>query len=241
MTAETTPVSIERALTLDILRGSYPVGSRLPTVRELAARYGVNPGTIQRVVARLETRGLVEARQGSGLRVNDPARDGDLSLVPYWLEATRDRPARAAAILDEFLEVRRLVAVRLLVRHRAAILARGAELQDAASRMAIAEGMEARRDADLAFARALLRATGNVIALGVLNTLARVLEELPEVAVAMYGEPEANADTMRRVLVALAGGAGDAADTIEAAMAIVDARTVQRFEELLGARAGERP
>lgn len=236
MASETTPTTIEHQLTLDILRGTYPVGSHLPTVRDLAARHGVNPGTIQRVVARLETRGLVEARQGSGLRVVDPQENGDFSLVPYWLEATLDQPARAAAILEEFLELRRLVAGRLLVKHREAILARAPELHALASALAEAQGLEARCEADLAFARALLRATGNLVGLAVLHTLAKVLEQLPEVAKAMYDDPEANAASMVRILGALVGGGDEAARTIDEAMAAIDARTVERFGAALRRR-----
>lgn len=240
MHSDKSPSAIEHALTQDILRGRYGVGSRLPTVRELAEQHGVNPATIQRVVSRLETRGLVTARQGSGLRVNDPAESGDISLVPFWLEATLDQPAQAVSILGDFLEVRRVIAVRLMVRHREALLVQAAQLQAAAARMLAAshEGVSALRDADMAFARAMLQATGNVVALGVLNTMARVLEELPVVAQAMYAAPATNAASMARVLQALREGGHGAAATIEQIMADMDAQTLARFEALLRARGG---
>ena len=41
-------------LTLRILKGEYPPGSKLPTVRELANQAGVNPNTMQRALAALE-------------------------------------------------------------------------------------------------------------------------------------------------------------------------------------------
>ena len=229
MSFETADAAIERAVTLDILRGRYPSGSRLPTVRELAGLHRVTPATIQRVVARLETRGLVEARQGSGLRVNDPRESGDIALVPYWLAATLDQPARALSILGDFLEVRRIVAVRLLVRHREAVLARVAELQGAAERLLAASSIDEIRRADLAFARALLAATDNVVALSVLNTLGDMLEHLPALAAAMYAKPSENAKAMVRVLRALAGKDKKVAEAIEQIMADVDARTVARF------------
>lgn len=240
---ETAPTAIERELTLDILRGRYAVGSRLPTVRELAEAHGVNPATIQRVVARLETRGLVTARQGSGLRVNDPAEVGDLSLAPYWLEATIDQPERAVRILGDFLEVRRVVATRLMVRHRDAIVSQGPALALAAAAMQRAprSDLDALREADLAFARALLRATGNVVALGVLSTMSRVLEELPVVAEAMYAEPERNAASMAAVVQALVAAPGDLAARIEGALVEIDERTLARFARLLKRRKATRP
>lgn len=237
----TAPAAIERALTLDILRGRYAASGRLPTVRELAVAHRVTPATIQRVVARLETRGLVTARQGSGLHVNDPATIGDLSLAPYWLEATLEEPARAVRILGDFLEVRRVVATRLMVRHRGEILAQAPVLAAAAEAMARAsEGdLDALREADLGFARALLRATGNVVALGVLNTMARVLEEVPSVAEAMYAEPERNASSMSAVLQALIEVPKDLDARIEAAFVTVDERTLARFERLLRRRSSK--
>ena len=42
-------------LTLRILKGQYPPGERLPAVRELAAQAGVNPNTMQRALAQLES------------------------------------------------------------------------------------------------------------------------------------------------------------------------------------------
>src|SRR5689334_16003765 len=70
---------IERQLALEILRGQRAPGSQLPPVRVLAQTHGVTAPTIQRVVDRLEAGGLVSARRGSGVTVNDPERTTDLS------------------------------------------------------------------------------------------------------------------------------------------------------------------
>ncbi len=227
--------AIERALSLDILRGRYAPGSRLPTVRELAAAHDVNPATIQRVVARLETRGLVVARQGSGLRVEDPRVVGDVGLLPLWLVALEGRPAEAARVLDEFLELRRALAARLLVRHREALLSRAGELGDAAARFVAAsgEGPRALAAADLAFTRALIELTDSTVARAVFNTLARVLDESPILAQAMYARPADNAHATREVLEALRRGGKGLAAAVERALQALDARTVTRVERAL--------
>lgn len=49
-----------------ILGGVYPPGGRLPPVRELAASAGVNPNTMQRALAQLETEGLVYTERTAG-------------------------------------------------------------------------------------------------------------------------------------------------------------------------------
>lgn len=236
-TVQNTAARIERSLTTAVLRGEYGKGTRLPTVRALAKSFSVNPATVQRALARLEHSGLVTARQGSGVVVNDPELSGDVSLMPAWLEALADQPARAAAMLDDFLEVRRILAARLIVRHRERLMTRADVLAAAAKRVADAkhEGLDALREADIAFARALLRETGNTVALAVLNTAARLVEEVPAVAEAMYADPDENVLSMSHVLTALLGPGGDAelATKVEAAIAAIDSETVSRFEALL--------
>jgi DNA-binding FadR family transcriptional regulator len=233
----TAPARIERALTLGILRGDYPAGTRLPTVRELAATFDVNQATIQRVIARLETRGLVTARQGSGLAVNETSA-GELTLLPYWIEATLDEPAQATKLLEGVLEVRRIIAVRLLVQHRDRLLQILAGMAaEATSIVAGARaGTEAFRAADLAMTRRLLVALGNPIALAVFNTVARTLDQVPLVAEAMYGAPQENMASWLRVMTAIRAGGPDLAEVVDRSMAEVDRASVDRFERLLAAR-----
>jgi DNA-binding FadR family transcriptional regulator len=233
-----TPALIERQLTLGILRGEYPAGSHLPTVRALATTFGVNQATIQRAVARLETRGLIRARQGSGLLVNDAAELGDVSLMPYRIEAALDEPRRAAMLLDGLLEIRRLVAARLLARHRDRLLAHFAEKAGEALAMlgTARTGTDAFKEADLSFARWLLRAIDNPVPLAIFNSVAKLLDEIPVVAQAMYAEPDTNLASIVAVMIALQRGAPDMGETIERAMSEVDARTLVRFERLLRER-----
>jgi DNA-binding transcriptional regulator YhcF (GntR family) len=49
-----------------IVTGIYPPGSKFPTVRELAADAGVNPNTMQRALAQLESMGLVNTNRTAG-------------------------------------------------------------------------------------------------------------------------------------------------------------------------------
>lgn len=240
---ENTAAGIERSLTLSILRGTYAPGSRLPTVRELAREYAVNPATIERAVSRLETRGLITARQGSGLKVNDPSRAGDVSLVPYWLESVFEDPDRAARILDDFLMARRLIAARTFVRYRDRLLEERDALGDAADAMIGADpgDIESFQEADLSFARLVLQKTGNTVAVAVFNTMVRVLDEIPIVARAMYAEPQKNVASMTVVFRAFVEGRSDLAEFIESAMAEVDDRTVSHFRRLLQARIDGEP
>ena len=57
---------IVRFLRVGIANGTYPPGSKLPAVRDLAMEAGVNPNTMQRALAELERRGLVFSERTSG-------------------------------------------------------------------------------------------------------------------------------------------------------------------------------
>ena len=54
-----------------IVTGVYPAGSRLPSVRELAAEAAVNPNTMQRALAELEEDGLIFTQRTSGRYVTE--------------------------------------------------------------------------------------------------------------------------------------------------------------------------
>ena len=60
-------------LTLRILKGEYPPGSRLPAVRDIAAQAGVNPNTMQRAMAQLEQDGLAVGGRTAGRTVTEDA------------------------------------------------------------------------------------------------------------------------------------------------------------------------
>lgn len=226
---------IERDLTRAILRGDHRPGSRLPTLRELAAAYAVNPSTMQRALARIEARGLVTARQGSGLRVNDPADVADLTLVADWLAVTIDDPERATAIISELAEVRRILVVRLVVRHRERLLAILPDL--VAQALALAEpGRDDAWKANVELEKTIARAFGNGIVLALLNSMTRALEEQPLLVEAMYHERPDGAAILYSFLEALHDGGDDMAARLEALMAKGDEETVRRFRALLEQR-----
>ncbi len=54
-----------------IANGSYPPGSRLDSVRDMAAEAGVNPNTMQKALTELERMGLVYAQRTAGRYITD--------------------------------------------------------------------------------------------------------------------------------------------------------------------------
>jgi DNA-binding transcriptional regulator YhcF (GntR family) len=54
-----------------ILMGVYPPGSAVPSVRALAVEAEVNPNTMQKALAELEARGLMQTHRTSGRTVTE--------------------------------------------------------------------------------------------------------------------------------------------------------------------------
>lgn len=61
--------ALGRSFEQDLRRevSSVPVGSRIPSIRELRARYSVGQAAVERAVARLSQQGLIEVRPKSGI------------------------------------------------------------------------------------------------------------------------------------------------------------------------------
>ena len=58
---------LERA----VVTGEYPPGERVPAVRDLAAQAQVNPNTMQRALAEMESRGLLVTQRTAGRFVTE--------------------------------------------------------------------------------------------------------------------------------------------------------------------------
>ena len=241
MTAQTSmpprvnaPERIARAITRDILRGVHLPGSRLPTLRELALQFGVNPSTMQRALARLEARGLVTARQGSGLRINDPLTCGDASLIPDWFAVLIvDRPQEAVTMLADVLEMRRLLAARLIDRNRLAVL-------DALAAMTLAAADMAGRTPEevcaiqMEMERTVVRATGSTTAMLLHRSVEECLAETPQLVEAAYGNTERTARIAVRFATAVRDGGDDLAEQVQDMIAESDAEIVEDFARILG-------
>ena len=95
---------------LAIVSGEFPLGSRLPSVRELAADAGVNPNTMQRALSELERRGLVCARRTAGCFVTE-----DAGCIEKERRALAEEQARDFLDAMEALGYNRVQSVVLLV------------------------------------------------------------------------------------------------------------------------------
>lgn len=76
---------VAEALIARILKGVYPLGSKLPAGRLLAQEFDVSAAVIREATERLRTKGLVRSRQGAGCMVVSNTLDDGFQL---------ERPAR---------------------------------------------------------------------------------------------------------------------------------------------------
>ena len=97
-----------------IRAGIYPPGGHLDSVRDLAAAAGVNPNTMQRALAQLETEGLVRTERTAGRYVTEDKMlieqlraEAARNLTAEFLNKMRSigyDPAQAAALLEHWNE-----------------------------------------------------------------------------------------------------------------------------------------
>ncbi|NNN35528.1 winged helix-turn-helix transcriptional regulator [Streptomyces sp. S3(2020)] len=75
--------------------GTYPLGSLLPSQRELAAEFEVSRDTVQRALRELSSEGRVESRQGAGTRVVRVVRAGQVQAPRARTATLRESLQRA--------------------------------------------------------------------------------------------------------------------------------------------------
>ncbi|WP_369062338.1 FadR/GntR family transcriptional regulator [Caulobacter sp. 73W] len=151
-----------------IAEGRYGPGSRLPAERDLADEFGVSRPTIREAMIALEIRGLVGARQGSGIYVNaagaEPPQAGpDLDVGAFELmEARILFEGEAAALAAQSIDPSQL-----------------SELYTMVEQMERSDRTSEAFDADRRFHLAIARATANSLIVSTVEMLWNVREGSP--------------------------------------------------------------
>lgn len=147
-----------------ITSGAWPVGTRIPPEPELTELIGVGRNTVREAVQSLVHAGMLERRQGSGTYV---ISDSELG--------TAMGRQIAGAHQRDVLEVRRCLeveAARLAAQRRsAAQLTELTELHDLRAAAYATGDLDTATEADLAFHRRIVEASGNPVLLALYETL----------------------------------------------------------------------
>ena len=160
-----------------ILVGRYRAGDHLPGERELSQQLGVSRLTLRSALARLEAEGLVRAMHGAGNRVLDYRESGTIDLLGYLARLSLEGRVVPVDVLGDLLELRRAIAVEAL--GLAAERCTDAELEamreHVRAQHALLDQPRAFMEADLAFARLVVRATHNIAFELVFNTVQKTI------------------------------------------------------------------
>lgn len=160
-----------------ILVGRYRAGDHLPGERELSRELGVSRLTLRSALARLEAEGLVRAMHGAGNLVLDYRESGSIDLLGYLARLSLEGRVVPVDVLGDLLELRRAIAVEAL--GLAAERGTDAELEAMQEHVrgqhALLDQPRAFMEADLAFARLVVRATHNIAFELVFNTVQKTI------------------------------------------------------------------
>ena len=228
--------AIFEALRRDILSGALSAGERLAPERSLAESYGTNRNTLREALRKLEQLGLVRARQGQGITVQDFRREGTLELLTPFLIAGGDVAERVGVLVD-LLHARRQVLQSTLVlvaaRHTEADLSALNRLAQAQIEAFDREDTEALARGDIALIDALFDASHSLTFRWIANNLLEVAREIVERFPGLWIQDPEYPETIAKLLEALRCRDGEeAAHTLDAYYARTDATLVGMLETL---------
>ena len=174
----------------EIMSGAFSAGDRLPTENQLAQRFSVSRPVVREALQRLQTDGVVIARQGSGTYVqrSPSQRVAELTREFSLHEVLQSLELRLA--LEE-------LSARLAARHRTDEQMRHIEEATAALREVFGQGPQA-KEADYAFHRSIAVGSGNVLLVEALDQLSHRVKEGMNVTLSLTRE--ASKERRTRVL-----------------------------------------
>jgi GntR family transcriptional repressor for pyruvate dehydrogenase complex len=94
---------IERRLEEAIREKKLPVGSKLPTERELCESFGVSRTALREALRRLSARGLIDITKGSGMYITGLRIDDAIKTLDLYYDMQFDRN-----LIAQIIEVRRI-------------------------------------------------------------------------------------------------------------------------------------
>lgn len=193
-----------------IIIGKYPSGSKLPTERELAARFGVSRFAVREAVAKLAQLGLVATLPQSGTYITDFQSEGSLDLLSHIIEAGGEMDAETLRALQEF---------RLLTESFAC--ARVAEKATEADVRTLYEILELEEKHinnlkqfsryNFQFHQEIVRLSGNIILQLIFNSFKPLLAFYIDYFFSLPDAPRKSIGLNRKTVKAIASGDGPAA------------------------------
>lgn len=178
-------------------------GDRLPSTRELSARFAVATPTLREALRRLEATGAVEIRHGSGVYVR-----GDLTLL--ILTNPNQAPLGGEMLID-LMEAREIIEPPVTdAATRNATDAQLAELAQALEHPGHETGSDAGMHlANMEFHRAIGRVSGNAVMTQIVGSLLDIYGRERLSVFQFYGDRESDLRAHRAILAAMTARKAD--------------------------------
>jgi len=185
-----------------ILTGRYAAGATLPGERELSEQLGVSRLTLRAALTRLSSEGLVLSVHGSGTRVLDFREHGDVALLGHLAELALTGQRVGLEVVSGLLELRRAVAIEAVgIAAERASIDELREMRAQVARLAtLLSDPHAFMQADLGFARMLVRSTKNLAFELLFNTVQKTIERNRGVELAFFANAPATLAVYGRLL-----------------------------------------
>ena len=184
---------ITRALRDDILRGQYRAGERVPSERDLAARFATSRGTVREALKKLEQLGIASIQPG-GARVV-PVQECTLDVLGPLLDLNE---IPDAALMGQVLDIGTLLIVyaaeTAVERGDSTALARVEATIDEI--LAAEPGELPKMRVPRLLGRAFAQASGNLVLLLIINGLRT---QIPDPRRILGGPPRLDPESLKRI------------------------------------------
>ncbi|MDQ0215002.1 DNA-binding FadR family transcriptional regulator [Oikeobacillus pervagus] len=196
------------------LNGDMKQGDKLPTERELASQFKVSRTSVREALRKLEMKGIIETRQGSGSFIKS------IEFQSFGEELSSAIVNTERKLVYEMLELRRVLEMECayLASHRAT--SKDLEkIRQALEDMVIAKNdVELGLKADVNFHINIVSASNNTIFLTLIQTLNGQLQDnIRATRMQRFSNPERIEDTIdehKQIYLAIASGNGELAKNL---------------------------
>lgn len=192
---------VARSISEMIQQGTFEPGDRLPTINEMASRFGVGHPTLREALKKLEALGVVSIKHGSGVYVrkhrnslllSNPIFTGVLSkkLMMDLIETRVCIEVMSAGLAAEHATEEQLCEMEALLQHASEHL----------------DDDEVLTTTNMAFHREVAVASGNVVLRQVLDVLVELFKREQRIILDIYGNRGRDHTEHRDILEALRAG-----------------------------------
>ena len=196
------PGTIFTQMRKDIIRGDYPIGSRLPAERDLAQKYEANRFAIREALAMLVQSGFAVTHPQSGTYVRDFNREGSVDTLVQVLRVKKTIDRRTLESLLKFRFVTETEAA-----YEAALRATPADIDvleaNLERKKSHLDNAKALAEGDYEFHRMIITLSGDIISRLIFQSFKPVYSFFSEYFYAISGAPEGSLEHNLKLLKAL--------------------------------------